>query len=99
MLGNVVTVNSIRNKLSEAVGLNDRIAQMYWYGRLFDIAFNFDPIDMDMDLIDDEAYDYFNPDVDLDDRNSGGIFPDVNLISKKLQALNNYLNPKHPIVG
>ena len=99
-LGDVVTVNSIRNKLAEAVALDDRVAQMYWYGRLGDILINFEPIDMDMDLIDDEAYDYFNPDVSIDHTTDGGIFPDVNLISvdRRLKALRD-LTVKSPIVG
>ena len=93
----MVTVNSIRNKLNEAVALDDRIAQMYWYGRLMDIFVNFEPIDMNMTLLDDEAYDYFNPDIDIS--TDSGIFPDVNLNSfdRRLSAINQ-LSVKSPIV-
>jgi hypothetical protein len=96
----VVTVNSIRNKLAEATALSDRVAEMYWYGRLVDILVNFEPIDMEMDLLDDESYDYFNPNVYIDQTTGGGIFPDVNLISvdRRLQALNKLLI-KSPVVG
>jgi len=44
-----MTVNAIRLKLEKANEEEppDRIAAFYWYGRLFDIALNFEPIDMD----------------------------------------------------
>jgi hypothetical protein len=73
---------------------------MYWYGRLVDILVNFEPIDMDMELIDDEAYDYFNPEVDIDHTTETGIFPDVNLIQfdKRLKSLRQ-LGINQPIVG
>lgn len=85
--------------MAEATALSDRVAEMYWYGRLVDIMLNFEPIDMEMDLLDDEAYDYFNPDIDIDQTTDGGIFPDVNLISvdRRLKALNK-LQIKSPIV-
>lgn len=72
---------------------------MYWYGRLVDILVNFEPIDMDMELLDDDAYDYFNPDVDIDQTTDTGIFPDVNLNSfdRRLNAINQ-LSIKSPIV-
>ena len=49
LFGNVMTVNAIRLKLEKANEEvpPDRIAAFYWYGRLFDIAINFEPIDMD----------------------------------------------------
>ena len=55
---------------------------------------------MDMELVDDESYDYFNPESTLHDE--GGIFPDVNLIAKNahklLKAFNEFAS-KNPIVG
>ena len=48
-----MTVNAIRVKLEKANEEipPDRIAAFYWYGRLIDIAVNFDPIDMDDDAL------------------------------------------------
>ena len=44
LFGEVLTINSIRMKLSDAADKNDKIAKYYWYGRIADIAINFEPI-------------------------------------------------------
>jgi hypothetical protein len=52
LLGNVVTVNSIRKKIEMTADSGDDLAKFYWYGRLIDIFMNFEPIEIDDDALD-----------------------------------------------
>jgi len=57
LLGNVITFNALYEKIDEATQAEDEIAMLYWYGRLFNLFIDFDPIPID-DL-DDDFPEYF----------------------------------------
>lgn len=42
-LGNVITINLVLGKVEDAKEVNDTVAKYYWYGRLANIMFVFDP--------------------------------------------------------
>ena len=52
LLGNVITFNALYEKIADATEAEDEIAMLYWYGRLFNLFVDFDPIPID-DLDDD----------------------------------------------
>lgn len=57
VLGNVITVNSLMTKIEDAKEINDTVAVYYWYGRLANVMFIFDPVEETFEEEDIPAFD------------------------------------------